>query len=74
MCLLNFLIICILFHCRQNFFSIYTSESIGSFVTPGLDTCTILAMERKQGLQCYSEGALGHGVYIGIRADVHIRL
>ena len=51
----------ILFYCRKKLFGIYTSKGVGSFLTPGLNTCTFLANERKQGLQCYSLGALGLG-------------
>ena len=51
----------ILFYCRKKIYSIYTSKGVGSFSTPGLKTCTILAIERKQGLQCYTDGELGLG-------------
>ena len=44
---------------EKKLYSIYTSKGMGSFSTPGLKTRTILAIERKQGLQCYIEGKLG---------------
>ena len=47
---------------EKKLFSIYTSKGVGSFSTPGLNTCTILAIESEQGLQCYNESALGLGV------------
>ena len=55
----NFLIRCIFyFIVETKLFPIYISKDMGSFFTPGLNTCTILAIERKQGFQCYSEGTL----------------
>ena len=33
-----------LFYCRKKLFNIYTSKSVGSFLTPGLNTCTLLAI------------------------------
>ena len=60
--LLNFPIRCIIhFVVEKKLFSIYTIKGVGSFSTPGLDTCTLLEIERKQGLRCYSLGALGLG-------------
>ena len=40
-------------------FSIYTNKGVGSFSTPRLNTCTILATERQECIQFYCDGTLG---------------
>ena len=58
--LLNFPIRCIFyFIVEKNLFSIYTNKGVGSFSTPRLNTCTNLATERQEDIQCYCEGTLG---------------
>ena len=58
--LLNFPIRRIFYFIVENFlFSIYTNKGVGSFSTPRLNTCTILATERQECIQCYCEGTLG---------------
>ena len=43
--ILNFPIRCIIyFVVEKKLFHIYTSKGVGSFLTPGLNTCTILAI------------------------------
>ena len=58
--LLDFPIRCIFyFIVEKKLFSIYTNKGVGSFSTPRLNTCTILATERQEDIQCYCEGTLG---------------
>ena len=57
--LLNFPMRCIFyFIVEKNSFNIYTNKGVGSFSTQRLNTCTILATERQEGIQCYCEGTL----------------
>ena len=44
---------------EKKLFNIYTIKGVGSFSTPRLNTCTILATERQECIQCYCEGTLG---------------
>ena len=60
--LLNFPIRCIFyFIVEKNYLAFIQVRAWGSFLTPGLKTCTFLAIERKQGFQRYCLGALGLG-------------